>query len=121
MIFTIKNISKNAFNLPNSLSFLRLLLSLPLYFSLIHLHDNLISRYIVISLILLASITDILDGYFARKFNIVTEFGKIIDPLADKVLVILIVTILYILDEIPDIYFWIIIGRDLIIFCGGYS
>ncbi len=119
MNFIKKNIFKGVLNLPNSLSFFRLLLSIPFYFSLIHLHENIIYRYTVFGLILLAFITDILDGYFARKFNIVTEFGKIIDPLADKVLVILIVVLLYALDEIPGIYFWIVVGRDVIIFLGG--
>lgn len=107
------------FNLPNSLSFIRLLLAVPIYFSLSLFNDYSSARYIVVSLVLLAFITDILDGYFARKTNKITEFGKIIDPLADKTLVILIILQLYLLGEIPGIYFWIIVLRDIIIFIGG--
>jgi CDP-diacylglycerol--glycerol-3-phosphate 3-phosphatidyltransferase len=70
-------------------------------------------------LIFIASISDLLDGYIARRKNLISEFGKIIDPLADKVCVILIITQLYLLGEIISIYFWIIVGRDVIIFIGG--
>lgn len=119
MTLTSKHIFKNAINLPNFISLFRLLLAIPFYFSLSNLHVDIIYRYVVFGLIILAFITDILDGYIARKKKIITEFGKIIDPFADKVLVISIVTMLYVLDELPAIYFWIIIGRDIIIFIGG--
>lgn len=114
-----KNIFQGAFNLPNSLSFFRLLLAIPFYFLLLHLHDAPNYRYIIIGLILVATASDILDGYIARKKKIITEFGKVIDPLADKVCIILIITQLYIQGEIPGIYFWIIILRDIVIFSGG--
>ncbi len=77
------------------------------------------ARYILLSLYILVYLTDIADGYFARKFNQISELGKIIDPLADKILVILVVAYLYYYEIIPAYYFWIIILRDLIIFIGG--
>lgn len=113
------NIFENVFNLPNALSFLRLLLAVPFYFALSQFHHSPNAKYYVLGLILFAFITDILDGYTARKKKIVTEFGKIIDPLADKVLVILIITQLYLMGDIPGVYFWIIICRDIFIFTGG--
>jgi len=116
-----KNLFQNAFNLPNFLSFIRLLLAIPLYIYLPQLYSLSYSRYIIIGLVFFAFLTDILDGYFARKMNLVTEFGKIIDPLADKILVVLIVVELYLIGEIPSIYLWIIVLRDVIIFSGGFA
>jgi CDP-diacylglycerol--glycerol-3-phosphate 3-phosphatidyltransferase len=84
--------------------------------------DNIHSgsiRYYTFALCLFAAGTDILDGFLARKFNQVTEFGKIIDPLADKVAVGIIIVKLYLMGEIPLYYFLMIIGRDLLIFLAG--
>lgn len=102
----------------NSLSLLRLLLFIPLWFTL----DNInLDKYRIItfSLCIVAAITDFLDGHIARKRNEITEFGKIIDPLADKVLVALIIIKLYLLNEVSGYYFLIIILRDVLIFIGG--
>lgn len=115
----IKYLVEDYNTLPNYISTFRLLLAIPLYFLLDQIPNNFFARYYVLALILLASISDILDGYFARKNNVVSEFGKIIDPLADKVLVILIVTKLYFIGEIIPLYFYIIVGRDILIFLGG--
>ncbi len=68
---------------------------------------------------MIAAITDILDGYLARKFNQVTEFGKIIDPLADKIAIGAIIIKLFIIGVIPLYYFFMIIVRDVLIFLGG--
>jgi CDP-diacylglycerol--glycerol-3-phosphate 3-phosphatidyltransferase len=85
--------------------------------------DNLANEYVyrvyVLLMILLAFFTDIADGWLARKYNEITEFGKIIDPLADKVFVAVLVFKLYLLNEIPGYYFWIIVIRDIVIFLGG--
>ena len=119
MASIIKNGLKEILNLPNAISFIRLLLAIPIYFTINELHTEYNYRYWTVALMLLAFITDILDGYTARKHNTITEFGKIIDPFADKTLMVLIVIQLYRLDEIPAIFFWIIAGRDILIFCGG--
>jgi CDP-diacylglycerol--glycerol-3-phosphate 3-phosphatidyltransferase len=100
----------------NYLSLLRLLLAIPFWVLLDDLSSN---RYMLLSIILFASITDIMDGYLARKMNQVTEFGKIIDPLADKICIGLIITKLYLIHQIPGYYFFMIIGRDILIFLGG--
>ena len=100
----------------NYLSLLRLLLAIPFWVLLDDLSSN---RYMLLSLVLFASLTDIMDGYLARKMNQVTEFGKIIDPLADKICIGLIITKLYLIHQIPEYYFFMIIGRDILIFLGG--
>ncbi len=105
--------------LPNLLSLFRLMLVIPFYFTITRLNDDYIYRIFTISLIFLAFITDILDGYLARRKNMITEMGKIIDPLADKVLVIFIVTHLYLQGLILGFYYWVIIVRDIFIFIGG--
>ena len=67
------------FTIPNMLSFLRLAL-IPLIVFFYH-RDNHIAALIVI---IISSATDIIDGFIARKFNMITDFGKMIDPVADK-------------------------------------
>jgi len=106
------------FNASNLLSFVRLLLIIPAWFAFENFNE-LFFRYSVAVIGIIAAITDILDGYLARKLNQITEFGKIIDPLADKVLIIFVITNLFLLNEIPDYYFYIIVARDVLIFIGG--
>ena len=106
------------FNSSNSLSFLRLLLVIPAWFAFNNFDENL-ARYSVAAIGVFAAITDILDGYLARKLNQITEFGKIIDPLADKVLIVFVVLNLFLIGEIPDYYFYMIVARDLLILTGG--
>ncbi len=71
-------------NLPNKLTISRILLS-PIFMVLI-LVDNLYSRYFAILVFIFAALTDLYDGYLARKTGVITGFGKFMDPLADKIL-----------------------------------
>lgn len=103
----------------NYISFSRVLLGIPIFIFVSNINTIEGARYILVALYFLAYLTDIADGYFARKFNEVSELGKIIDPLADKLLVFLVVMYLYYYSIIPSYYFWIIVFRDLIIFVGG--
>lgn len=104
--------------LSNFLSVFRALLLIPLWLLMNNLDDDN-RRFIIAGLCLFAALTDVLDGYFARKFNQVTEFGKIADPVADKIIVGAIVLKLFLIGAIPGYYFFMIIGRDIIILIGG--
>ncbi len=76
-------------NLPNKLTTLRMLL-VPVYIVvyLLGYYHGLDALYVVAAIIFIAaSVTDFLDGKIARKYHLVTDFGKIMDPLADKLLV----------------------------------
>ena len=72
-------------NLPNKLTLLRIVLILP--FLLVLYLDVPGAAYIALAIFILASLTDLLDGKIARKRNLITDFGKFADPLADKMLV----------------------------------
>ena len=71
-------------NLPNKLTLLRIVMILP--FLLVLYLDVPYANYIALAIFALASLTDLLDGKIARKYNLVTDFGKFADPLADKML-----------------------------------
>jgi CDP-diacylglycerol--glycerol-3-phosphate 3-phosphatidyltransferase len=72
-------------NLPNKLTLARIILS-PV-FMIFFLIDNTYSRYFATLIFSLAALTDLYDGYLARKTGVITGFGKFMDPLADKILV----------------------------------
>ena len=78
-------------NLPNKLSLLRMIL-VPIFMIVLALPDAIlplrISSIIGAVIFIVASVTDCLDGKIARKYNLITDFGKLIDPLADKFMVI---------------------------------
>ena len=73
-------------NLPNKLTVLRIVLILP--FLLVLYLDVPGASYIALAIFIIASLTDLLDGKIARSRNLVTDFGKFADPLADKMLVV---------------------------------
>ena len=76
-------------NLPNKLTILRVIL-IPVFLIVLLAPLNIdrqICRYIATAIFSISAFTDFLDGYIARKYNLVTTFGKFMDPLADKLLV----------------------------------
>ena len=72
-------------------------------------------RYVAAALFIIASLTDMLDGKIARKYNLVTNFGKFMDPLADKLLVCSALICMIELRELPAWMVIIIISREVII------
>lgn len=74
-------------NLPNKLSLIRIA-SVPVITLLLVLDNLMWTRYAALFLFIFAAITDFVDGHIARKYNLVTNFGKFIDPVADKLLVL---------------------------------
>ena len=101
-------------NLPNKLTLFRVFL-IP-FFVLFMLADITgdMDKYIAVGIFIVASLTDTLDGYIARKYNMVTNFGKFMDPLADKLLVCS-AMICLIGEKLPAWIVIIIISREFII------
>lgn len=103
-------------NLPNKLTILRVIM-IP-FFVLFLMMDggtNSTYRYIAAAIFIVASLTDLLDGNIARKYNLVTNFGKFMDPLADKLLVCSALICLIELGQLPAWMVIIIISREFII------
>lgn len=102
-------------NLPNKLTILRIVI-IPLFvlFLYVDIGDN-INLYIAALLFIAASLTDLLDGKIARKYNLVTNFGKFMDPLADKLLVCSALIALVDIEKLAGWIVIIIISRDFII------
>ena len=98
----------------NILSASRLVLTIPA--ALLTLADM---RWPAFAVCVVAAITEVLDGQLARRHNEVSEFGKVIDPLADKVFVGTMVVVLLSLGMIPLWLVAIVLGRDLLILVGG--
>lgn len=103
-------------NMPNKLTTLRVLL-VPLFvvFLLLEHGQNHTFRMISLVIFIVASLTDFIDGRMARKHNMVTDFGKFMDPLADKLLVCSALICLIDLDAIPAWMVVVIISREFII------
>lgn len=108
-------------NLSNILSLSRVVLILPVCFFLLRDFPN--DKYIALFLMVLAALTDFLDGYFARKLNQITNLGKILDPLADKVCLLAVSLCLAIPSREERIPYWLLFvagARDLMIVVVGY-
>ena len=102
-------------NLPNKLTLARVIM-IPFFvvFMLTGLGGSA-SRWIALAIFIIASLTDLLDGHIARKYNLVTNFGKFMDPLADKLLVCAAMICLVELEKLPAWIVIIIISREFII------
>lgn len=74
-------------NLPNKLTILRVILIVPFVICMLVPRLGAAGTYAAVAIFIIASLTDFLDGKIARKYNLVTNFGKFMDPLADKLLV----------------------------------
>jgi len=110
------------FNVPNTLAFIRLLLAPVMFFLLVNRDSNLLQNihftwldYIAAFIFVVASSTDFFDGYIARTFNQITTLGKILDPLADKMLTLAGFLGLMMLDRASEWAVFLIISRELFI------
>ena len=103
-------------NLPNKLTIIRVCLIPFFVAALLFDHGNNYTMRIVANvLFIVASLTDLFDGKIARKYNLVTNFGKFMDPLADKLLVCSALICLIELGQLPAWVVIIIISREFII------
>ena len=103
--------------IPNLLSILRIILSIPTAYIIYVDYET--KKTLIILLLILLFITDILDGYVARKHDMISETGKIIDPLADKFAVVLLSVMIFLKNFISTWFFIVIIFRDLLILVFG--
>ena len=100
----------------NMISFIRILLSIPLILCIDHMNSNDIYFYYSLVVIFLIVISDVLDGYIARKFEGESEFGKILDPISDKIC--LMCVLIYLIDvyQTKFLVFFILLSiRDIIL------
>ena len=103
-------------NLPNKLTVLRLLL-IPFFVACLIYRGGEDYKFRIVALIIfaVAAITDTLDGMIARKYNLITDFGKFMDPLADKVLVCSGLICFVELRQLSSVVVLIVIAREFII------
>lgn len=101
-------------NLPNKLTMFRVVL-IPFFVLFMLAPITSVDKWIALGIFIVASLTDLLDGKIARKYNLVTNFGKFMDPLADKLLVCSALICLVALSKIPAWIVIVIIAREFII------
>ena len=118
---------KEKMNLPNKLTIFRVVLILPFvllllgsyvgwgWFRAIFGEESAVAEFIALAVFIIASLTDMLDGKIARKYHLVTNFGKFMDPLADKLLVCAAMIVLVEMGRIPSWIVVLIISREFII------
>lgn len=102
-------------NTPNKLTVARMILVPFLVLFMLTDLGGEANRYIALAIFVVASVTDWFDGKLARKYNLVTNFGKFMDPLADKLLVCSAMICFIELEKLPAWFVIIIIGREFII------
>jgi len=101
-------------NLPNKITIFRVIL-IPVFLILLMVPGIPLGKWIAIFVFIIASLSDMVDGKIARKYHLVTDFGKFMDPLADKLLVCSALIALIDLDMIPAWAVIIIIAREFTI------
>lgn len=98
-------------NLPNKISIMRACM-IPIIVVLLYIHTSF-TRALALIFFIVACLSDFVDGYYARKHNLITDFGKFIDPVADKLLVITTMLMLVELRELSALVVIIVIIREL--------
>lgn len=101
-------------NTPNKLTMLRIIM-IPFFVVFMLVDFGSWSKWAALAIFVIASLTDTLDGYLARRDHLVTNFGKFMDPLADKLLVCSAMICMIELGRIPSWVVIVIIGREFVI------
>lgn len=104
-------------NVPNALSILRLLMIPAFVLTLFSGSPN--AYYIAAGIFLAAALTDILDGYIARRFDQITKLGRFLDPLADKLMKATAIVCLCVIGMIPVWVVVLLFVKELLMLCGG--
>lgn len=105
------------FYISNILSFARIVLIIPIYFLLAM--DKMFANYLAVLVMLVAALTDSLDGRLARRLNQKSDIGRILDPIADKISVFIVALMLVRLRDLPFWFFAVVVGRDVAIVLFG--
>lgn len=103
-------------NIPNMLTILRLLL-VPVFVLIFLLEGE--QKTAAAAIFILASLTDVLDGYIARKYNMTTKVGQLLDPLADKLMQISVVVAMVCAKMVPLWFVLVLASKELLMICGG--
>lgn len=101
-------------NLANRLTMLRVIM-IPVFLLILYIMPGTLGNYIATTIFVVASLTDWLDGYIARKYNMSTDFGKFMDPLADKLLVTAALIYFVEVGRLSAIVVIVIVSREFII------
>ena len=108
----------NVWNIPNALTMLRLVL-IPVFVVVFFNTPRDQDKIAALVIFAVASITDMFDGMLARKLNQITDFGKLFDPLADKLMVVTSMVCLAIIGVFPWAAIAVVAAKELIMFFGG--
>ena len=108
---------REIFYISNQLSLLRVVLILPIYYFL--KLDTMVGNYLAVFLMLLVALTDVLDGRLARKLNQQSDFGRVVDPVADKIAIAVIALMLINLRDLPIWFLVLVLTRDIAILLLG--
>lgn len=98
--------------IPNLLTLLRLFL-IPIY-CLVFYMDHPQALHFALFIFITASLTDVLDGYLARKFDVVSKFGIVADPFADKLMQVAVLYTLYDIGRLEVWFFWVILVKEML-------
>ncbi len=105
-------------HIPNILTIIRLLL-VP-FFPIAYFSHSPDSHTIALVIFVIASATDFLDGYIAKKYNLITKIGTVLDPLADKLMLLTAIFTLYISGDLPVIIPIIVSTKEIFMILGGF-
>lgn len=111
---SIKSVIKKNFTVPNLLSFIRILVIPPLIIFM--LDRNFIMAGVML---IISGVSDMFDGMIARKFNQVTQLGKILDPIADKLTLIAVVLCINVIYPSVLPFVIILFAKEFLMLCGG--
>ena len=102
-------------NLPNKLTCLRMILIIPFVIFMLAGAGEGVYKWIALAIFIIASLTDMLDGQIARKYNLITDFGKFMDPLADKMVVCAVLICFIEMGLLPAWLVIIVVAREFAI------
>ena len=113
----VRKLFSNVWTIPNVLTMIRLLL-VPV-FVVVYFRTSAEPKYAALAIFAAASLTDMLDGYLARKLNQITDFGKLFDPLADKLMVLSALVCQAVTGVFPWAAVIVVACKELVMVLGG--